>query len=243
MTVDEHRRAVPGDRAEHGHDGGAPDRPRVALVDDSPFIRDGARLLEPDLAVVASYASVEELLVADPDVDVVLLDLRLHPAPGTSAQGARGVREVAATGAKVLVYTEDRRRMVLAGCLAAGASGVAHKSDPVEWVVDAVRTVARGGVSVTPAVAGVLELAARRGALAPVTGRKLQVLRGRARGETFKAIAARLHIAPSTAEDYMAEVTRMFADYLREHSPADLERHLGVGEGDVLDPDQPPRRR
>ncbi|GAA1902785.1 response regulator transcription factor [Lapillicoccus jejuensis] len=217
--------------------------PRVALVDDSPFIRDGARLLQPEVDVVASYPSVEELLAARPDVDVVLLDLRLHPGPGVSAQGARGVREVAATGAKVLVYTEDRRRMVLAGCLAAGASGVAHKSDPVEWVVDAVRTVARGGVSVTPAVAGVLELAARRGALAPVTGRKLQVLRARARGESFKGIGSRLHIAPSTAEDYMAEVTRLFADYLREHSPADLERHLGVGEGDVLDPDESPRRR
>lgn len=60
------------------------------------------------------------------------------------------------------------------------------------------------------------------------------MLRGRARGETYKAIGARLGIAPKTAEEYMGEVNRRFSDYLRTHSPADLERRLGIGTGDLL---------
>jgi len=33
----------------------------------------------------------------------------------------------------------------------------------------------------------------------------------------------------------MSEVNRRFAEYLRDHSAADLERLLGVGQGDLLD--------
>ena len=61
------------------------------------------------------------------------------------------------------------------------------------------------------------------------------MLRARARGESFKSIGARLYIAPKTAEEYMSEVTQKFAKYLRHHSAADLEHHLGVGPGDLLD--------
>lgn len=211
----------------------------VACVDDDTLIREGVARLLVGLNVVAAFARVEALLTAHPDVDVVLLDLSIPAASGASAsdviQGVQGVAAVAHAGYRVLIYTNERRREVLAGCLAAGANGVVHKSEPLTAVVEAARQVAAGQVVITTALTGLAEAIARRGTMAPLSPRQGEVLRARARGESFKSIGARLHIAPKTAEEYMSEVTKKFAEYLRHHSAADLERRLGVGPGDLLD--------
>lgn len=215
--------------------------PRVSAVcvDDDTLIREGVARLLVGLNVVATFARVEALLEARPDVDVVLLDLSIPAAvtasPANILQGVRGVAAVAQAGYRVLIYTNERRREVLAGCLAAGANGVVHKSEPLPAVVEAARQVAAGQVVITTALTGLAEAIARRGTMTPLSPRQGEVLRARARGESFKHIGARLHIAPKTAEEYMSEVTKRFAQYLRHHSAADLEHHLGVGPGDLLD--------
>jgi DNA-binding NarL/FixJ family response regulator len=228
-------------------------RVTVASVDDDTLIREGVARLLTGLDVVATFPRVEALLDALPVVDVVLLDLSIPAAAmvgsaskgvsssqGVSSstgvlQGVCGVAAVAQAGYRVLIYTNEYRREVLAGCLAAGAHGVVHKSEPLPAIVAAARAVADGQFVVTTALTGLAEVVQRRGSLARLSPRQLEVLRGRARGEPFKSIAARLHIAPKTAEEYMSEVNRRFAEYLRDHSAADLERLLGVGPGDLLD--------
>jgi DNA-binding NarL/FixJ family response regulator len=207
-------------------------------VDDDTLIREGVARLLTGLDVVATYPRVEALLDARPVVDVVLLDLSIPAAlasTGDILQGVLGVAAVAAAGYRVLIYTNERRREVLAGCLAAGAHGVVHKSEPLPAIVEAARAVAAGQIVITTALTGLAEVVQRRGRMAALSPRQLEVLRGRARAESFKSIAARLYIAPKTAEEYMSEVNRRFAQYLRDHSAADLERLLGVGPGDLLD--------
>jgi len=214
-------------------------RVTVASVDDDTLIREGVARLLTGLDVVATFARVEALLDARPVVDVVLLDLSIPTALAASPvdilQGVRGVAAVVQAGYRVLIYTNERRREVLAGCLAAGAQGVVHKSEPLPAIVEAARAVACGQIVITTALTGLAEVVQRRGRLAALSPRQLEVLHGRARGESFKSIGARLYIAPKTAEEYMSEVNRRFAEYLRDHSPADLERVLGVGPGDLLD--------
>lgn len=210
----------------------------VACVDDDTLIREGVSRLLDGLSVAATFDRAEAFLAARPVADVVLLDLwlpREWPLTAVALQGMAAVAAVTQAGYRVLIYTNERRREVLAGCLAAGASGVVHKSEPLSSVISAVRAVAAGQVVITTALAGLAEVVQRRGTMRPLSPRQLEVLRGRARGESFKSIGARLFIAPRTAEEYMAEVTRRFADYLVNHSPADLERLLGVGTGDLLD--------
>ncbi len=216
---------------------------RVACVDDDTLIRLGFASNMPGIDRVFVYDSLEPLLADPPQVDLVVLDLWLHAGAdprntGPVLQGARAVEAVARLGYPVLVYTNERRRHVLAGCLAAGAQGVVHKSEPLEAVTSAIRTVAAGGGVVTAGLAGLAEAVERRGELPTLSPRQLEVLRGRARGESFKAIGARLFISPKTAEAYMGEVSKRFADFLQTHSPADLENYLGVGVGDLLDPDE-----
>lgn len=219
-------------------------RVTAVSVDDDTLIREGVARLLTGLDVVATFARVEALLDARPVVDVVLLDLKIPATLAASQfgtlQGLRGVAAVVQAGYRVLIYTNERRREVLAGCLAEGAHGVVHKSEPLPAIVEAARKVAGGQIVITTALAGLAEVVQRRGSMAVLSPRQLDVLRGRARGESFKSIGARLYIAPKTAEEYMCHVNRRFAAYLRDHSAADLEHLLGVGPGDLLD--QPTRK-
>jgi DNA-binding NarL/FixJ family response regulator len=215
------------------------DTPRVvtvAAIDDDTLIREGLSRLTSGLDVLATYATAEAFLDERPVVDVVLLDLNLRGTGRVGGlQGGAAVTALAAVPYQVLIYTNERRRQVLVGCLAAGARGIVHKSETMTALEVAAQAVVAGEVVITDAIAGLVELANHRGRLPTLTPRERDVLRGRARGESFAAIGGRLYISPKTAQEYMTSVTAKFGDYLRSHSAADLERHLGFAPGDLLD--------
>ncbi len=139
---------------------------------------------------------------------------------GQPLHGAAAIRLTAAAGYRVLIYTNERRREALAGCLAAGARGVVHKAESLTALRHAIIAVAHGEVVITQALVGLAEVVERRGSLPSLTPRQQAVLSARARGEPFQSIAQRLFISKRTAEDHMDVVARKFADYLRTHSPA-----------------------
>ncbi|WP_239330963.1 MULTISPECIES: response regulator transcription factor [unclassified Frankia] len=220
---------------------------RIGVVDDEPVYRDSLPLLVPELNVVVAARTVEEFLALAPRVlaarphagmlDAVLVDLDLSGSGGrpSPVHGRHAVAAVAAAGYRVLIYTGQRRPLVLAGCLGAGALGIVHKSERPARLVDAVDAIAAGRLVLTTAVTGLAEAVSRSGALPDLTERQREVLRARARGEPYSGIAQRLHIDRKTAEEHMSVVARKFRDYLREHSPADLERELGIGSGDLME--------
>jgi DNA-binding NarL/FixJ family response regulator len=227
------------DRPDGSPQASAP-RVRVAAVDDDTLIREGLQTLLCGIEVIATYPDVEHLLQERPKVDVVLLDLDLTGTGRHGAlQGGRAVSAVAGIGYRVLIYTNERRREVLLACLANGAHGVLHKAEPLSEVEKAINVIAEGHIVITTALTGLAELVQHRGDLPGLSPRQIEILAGRARGEQYKSIAARLYITPRTAEDHMHEVNRKFAHYLRDHSVADLERRLGLAPGDLLDPRTP----
>lgn len=234
-----------------------PDRPRVAVVDDDTLIREGLAPALPDVDVVLRAADLAEFLAAGlgpADVDVVLLDLhlptggRLAPSGQVTAgqvtggsapspagrQGRAAVRLLADAGHRVLIYTSERRPAVLAGCFAAGAAGLVHKTESLRTLRTAIGLVADGGQRVSAEIAGVVEDLAHRGQLPALSPRQAQVLAGRARGETFASIARRLVLSERTVESYMRDITLKFSDHFATHSAADLEQALGIGPGDVV---------
>lgn len=213
-------------------------RLRVVAVDDDTVIREGLPLLLPGFELVGTFADAESFLAARPSADVVLLDLKLDgTAPGGPLRGVAAV-EALSGDHRVLVYTNERRRVVLASCLTGGARGVVHKAESVEALADAITAVAAGKTVITQALTGLAELVERRGALPGLSPRERQVLAGRARGESFRSIAARLYLSDKTAAGYMDQVKDKFAAYLRTHSAADLEYSLGLEPLGL--PDQPP---
>jgi len=230
---------VAGSDPERAAAPGAPRTARVACVDDDTLIREGITRLLDGVTVVGTFRSVGAFLAECPDADVVLLDLWLSGPhqERVGDQGLTAVRRVSAAGYRVLIYTNERRRHVLAACLGAGARGIIHKSESLDALMAAITRVGSGAVVMTTALAGLAEVLQRKDAMPGLTPRQLEVLRARARGLSYKTIAATMFLSPKTVEEYMAEVNRKFADYLRDHSPADLERLLGVGLGDLASTD------
>lgn len=211
---------------------------RIVSVDDDTFIREAAGHLLEDVEVVGQYPRVEHLLQAKPSADVVLLDLHLRGPdedPRATRHGLAGVRAAVEAGYQTLIYTNERRREVLAVCLVAGAAGVVNKTAPTATLRKALDAVASGGSVVPTSLVGLVEAFSADGSLGQLPPRQTEVLRARARGEQFKSIARRLEIDERTVEHHMYEVTRRFRDYLRSHSVADLEHRLGLGKGDLLD--------
>lgn len=211
-------------------------RPRVVVIDDSTVIRGGFATVHPGLDVVATHASVEDFEAAPVDCDVVVLDLLLRgPQAGpTQKQGRSAIRSVRALGHRVCLYTDERRALVLALCLRAGAHGVVHKSDPPEVAVRAVAEIQRGDIVVTQSLVGLTELLDRRGAGIDLSPRQRQVISARARGRHWNDIAATLFITEGVAREHYQAACHKLRDYLRHMSPGDIERAFGVGPGDLL---------
>jgi len=213
-------------------------RVSVVVIDDSTVIRGGFATVHPELEVVATYASVEEFQASPVRCDVVVLDLLLRGPQGSGTgtkQGREAIRAVRAMGLPVCLYTDERRAIVLALCLRAGAHGVVHKSDPPHVTVRAVEDVRDGTVVVTQSLVGLTELLDRRGARMELSPRQRQVISGRARGRHWADIAGELYITEDTAREHYRAACTKLRDYLRHTSPGDIERAVGLAPGDVLD--------
>lgn len=213
-------------------------RTRVVVIDDSTVIRGGFATVHPQLDVVATFPSVEDFEAADVGCDVVVLDLLLRGPQGSSTttkQGRAAIRALRERGLKVCLYTDERRPIVLALCLRAGAQGVVHKADPPHVTMQAIEDVRDDRVVVTQSLVGLTELLDRRGARLDLTGRQREVISARARGRHWADIASTLYITEDTAREHYRVACRKLRDYLQHTSPGDIERAVGLAPGDVLD--------
>jgi DNA-binding NarL/FixJ family response regulator len=218
-------------------------RPTVAVVDDASLIRESFGLLMKDLDVVAAVATVEELVRRRPAVDVVVLDLHLanlEQQPDVR-QGIAAIRALTGCGYRVCTYSQEERRLVLASCLAAGASGAVSKAAPTERAQRQILEVAGGGTAVPQSVVGILEVLVRRDCITMLSERQRQILHGRARGLSYAQVAKQLYVSESTLRGYWLDLTRSLSDSLRSLTPGEIEHALGLAPGDLLEfwPNEP----
>ncbi|MDI1465391.1 LuxR C-terminal-related transcriptional regulator [Catellatospora sp. KI3] len=212
-------------------------RPAVAVVDDSPLIRESVGLLMPGLEVAAAVSTVEELVRRRPAADLVILDLHLanlEQQPDVR-QGIAAIRAATGCGYRVCVYSQEERRFVLAACLAAGAGGIVSKALPTRRAEELFVEVAAGGTVMPQAVVGILEVLVRRDCITLLSERQRQLLRGRARGLSYAQVAKQLFVSESTLRGYWLELTRSLSDSLRDLTPAEIEHALGLAPGDLLE--------
>lgn len=191
---------------------------RVALIDDHESVRLGlAAALERDSidvvfggAGVAQYCAWRAAAGAGP-ADVVLLDLTL----GDGTTVTENVTRLAGESA-VIIHSVADRPAAVREALAAGAVGVVSKASPLDDVLGAVRTAARGeplnNVEWASAVEGDREFAD-----AQLSSREREVLRLYAAGLPLKMVASRLGIAYSTAKE---NVNRVRMKYIEVGRPA-----------------------
>lgn len=222
----------------------APTRPRVAVVDGCSLTRAAFQQVYPALEVVSTHTAIDGLLRRPVPVDLVVLDLTLATAapPGGVVQGPAAVRALVQHGYRVCVHTGERRPLVLAQCLANGATGIVSRFDSLDANQRLLLAVARGCLRLAPDLREPIEAIQRRGGPPVLTLRQRQVLHARARGTSWRSISDDLGISAKTAYDRLEAVRLRLSGFLDiaglspDAPPADLERAIAHTPSDLLDP-------
>lgn len=189
---------------------------KVMLVDDQNLVRKGVRsLLElsEEIEVLAEAADGAEAIRVIPEVgpDVVLLDMRMPGMSGLDVlQHLAGAERLPPT---IILTTFDDDELVLAG-IRAGARGYLLKDVALAELVEAVKTVAKGGSIVKPAVTqrllkGLGNLQTDFSSLDrpdPLTERETEILRLMAGGYSNKEIASSLGVAEGTVKNHVSNI-------------------------------------
>jgi DNA-binding NarL/FixJ family response regulator len=131
---------------------------RVLLADDHRIIRDGLRVLleqEPDMHVVAEADNGREAVTLSGFhvPQVVVMDVGMPELNGVEA--TRQVLEDDAS-IRILGLSMHTDRRFVMSMLNAGASGYLQKDCAFDELVNAVRTVAAGGMYLSPCIAGLV---------------------------------------------------------------------------------------
>lgn len=191
---------------------------RVVIVDDEALVRSGFELIlgaSPDVAVVGtSSGSGAVELIAEQRPDVVLLDIRMPDVDGLTV--LRQVREIADPPVVAMLTTFDTDEYIVTA-LRSGAAGFLLKDTEPEQLAQLVRTLAAGGVVMSPKAAATLLHAdnalsrvaatdaevARVGAL---TDREREVLVLLAEGLSNNEIGQRLFLSVGTVKDHVSAI-------------------------------------
>ncbi len=192
---------------------------RLLLVDDDALVRSGLALIlggAPDLEVVGQAGDGDEAIRLIPELrpDVVLMDIRMPTLDGVEATRILKAR---ADGPKIVVLTTFGADEHVVAALSAGADGFLLKDTPPADIVDAVRRVAAGEPTVSPAVlstmigrirdgdtgTGAQEAADR---LADLTEREHEIARAVGRGLSNAEIAAELFLSVPTVKAHIGRI-------------------------------------
>lgn len=188
-------------------------RIRIAVVDDHPLVRDGlaARISsQPDLEVCCAAADPEQALalVRASRPDLMIVDLALKHGSGLEL-----IRQLvtAVPAMRILVISAYEEELFAERVLRAGAQGYLNKQELHVSVLEAIRTVLRGGVYLSAAMSEriarqvIAGQGARRG-LEALSDREMQVFELIGNGQGTRAIAERLRLSVHTIESHRENI-------------------------------------
>jgi len=192
---------------------------KILLVDDHPLLRGGMRFLlrglDPDLVMDEAGDCPQALaLVAGQGYDLILLDLNL---PGLSGLDALAAVREAAPGVPLVVLSGESDPAIVRATIEAGAMGFIPKSSSPEVMIQALRLVFANGVYLPSLVLAVEQTAAPPApsaqfgatALASLSSRQMEVLRGVINGKSNKVIARELRLTEGTVKAHLSSVYRV----------------------------------
>jgi DNA-binding NarL/FixJ family response regulator len=184
----------------------------IVLVDDHKLMRDGVKAIlerSGEFRVVGEAESGPEAvqLCRKQAPDLVLMDIGLPGMSGIEAT-TEILRHCAGTKIAILSMYDDEDSVVNA--IRSGARAFVLKKASSGELLDALRTVARGGSYLSSHVSDCLLTRLQRGdlespsrsALDTLSPRELQVLRLVAEGNTSKEIAVLLDLGLQTVRSY-----------------------------------------
>jgi DNA-binding NarL/FixJ family response regulator len=194
---------------------------KILLSDDHALIREAMRSVLQELVADASVLEAcdgrrtLELIEANPDLDLVLLDLHLPDRDGLTLLGDLRERHPAMS-VVILSAVQDQR--IIQRALRLGALGFIPKNTGRDVLVGALRLVLSGGIYIPvealdrPAplpAAGTRAPVDLRRQLPPglaLTDRQLEVLALVMEGKSNKAISRQLNVAEHTVKNHVTAI-------------------------------------
>lgn len=178
---------------------------RVLCVDDHPVVLDGLSAIismQPDMEMAAAATNGEAALQAfrEHHPDVAIVDLRF--ADSTGLEVITAIREID-NRARIIVLSSYDGDTDIQRALNAGAQGYVAKGLVRDELLNAIRTVAKGGRHIPAPIAQ--RLVDHMGDDA-ITERETQVLRLVASGKRNKEVAAELGIAEDTVKMHVRNI-------------------------------------
>ncbi|KPI05771.1 two component transcriptional regulator, LuxR family [Actinobacteria bacterium OV450] len=189
---------------------------RVVVVDDEALVRSGFRMIlnaSDGIEVVATGDGAGAADVVRRELpDVVLLDIRMPDVDGLTV--LRQIQELPAPPYVAMLTTFDTDEYILTA-LRSGASGFLLKDTEPEQLAQLVRTLAAGGVVMSPKASRAL-LRSHPGAGAPqdadvarvglLSERERDVLVLVAEGLSNADIGTRIHLSTGTVKDHVSSI-------------------------------------
>ena len=197
--------------------GQQPNRKRVLIVDDHPITRSGLVQLinsQPDLEVCGEAGNAANALSAldacDPDLAIV--DITLPDKNGLELiKDIRALRP----GLPILVISMHEESLYAERVLRAGARGYVMKREGGEKLMQAIRQVAKGKISLSERMSGqILELFSgreprrQRSRIEQLSDREFEVFELIGAGLSAREIAAKLHLSAKTVQAHRANIMR-----------------------------------
>jgi two-component system response regulator NreC len=186
---------------------------RLIIADDHNVVREGLVSLldrEDDIEIVGQASTGNEVIakVSQFQPDVVLLDINMPGINGLEA--ARSIQE-RHQNVKVLILTMHEESGFFFEALRAGAAGYILKGAHSDELLNAIRTIHRGGVYLSPHLAGDLvhEYIARHpetSPIEPLTPREHEVMLLIAKGFTNSEIADKLTLSINTIKTHRSNI-------------------------------------
>ena len=200
----------------------------ILLADDHEYVRRGLKEIlqsRPEYDVIAEAANGVEAVAKAKALqpDVALLDVFMPEMDGIEA--TRQIHAIQPQ-VKILILTMNESEYTARQALAAGATGYVLKSDPVQELVAAIKSVSTEKRFVSPHLAGVephINLSGNTSNSAPtlLSDREGDVLRLIAEGKTNAEVASYLNLSIKTVETHRTNMMRK----LGVHSTAELVRY------------------
>ncbi|WP_242676796.1 response regulator transcription factor [Rhodococcus sp. ABRD24] len=159
---------------------------------------------QSDMELVAAASTVPELLTRAPQLDVVVLDLRLEDgsSPHTNVELLREA------GMSALVYTSGDHPHLVQMAAKAGVLGVLRKNVREAVLVDALRDAASGTMVPTIDWAAAIDADAGFVDLSPQLRRVLELY---AAGVSTAGVAKALDLSTDTVSDYLKRIRRKYS--------------------------------
>jgi DNA-binding NarL/FixJ family response regulator len=181
---------------------------RILIADDHPVVRSGLRAVlasQSDFEVVSEAENGEAAvaLFTSHAPDVILMDLQMPVLDGLTAIQQIHARQ---SEVKILVLTTYDTDSDIMPALEAGATGYLLKDAPPEELFRAVRSAARGEVTLAPSVAEKMTRRLMTASNTTLSMREIEVLELASRGNSNKDIADQLHITEATVKSHFVHI-------------------------------------